>query len=93
MGEKFTYRSKVITADDEGAWWRYREAVERAKVEIARGGYEVVSMAKSDAPAAPLKPAPSPPSQRVVPEPARASTPDATKARGPAEDAASAAAV
>lgn len=34
LGEKFTYRSKVITADDEEAWWRYREAVERTKVEI-----------------------------------------------------------
>jgi hypothetical protein len=67
LKEKFTYRSKVLAADDEEAWRIYREAVERAKVEIMRGGTEVVSTSKSDQPAAPLKSLTPLPSESVTP--------------------------
>ncbi len=36
MGEKFTYRSKVLAADESEAWQIYKKAVERAKGKISQ---------------------------------------------------------
>jgi hypothetical protein len=58
LGEKFTYRSKVIATDDEAAWQIYKQAVEHAKVEIMRGGGKGVGETYPDAPAAPSMSAP-----------------------------------
>jgi hypothetical protein len=52
LGDKFTYRSKVLAADDAEAWRIYRQAVERAKLEIMRVGVEALSTARPAAPAA-----------------------------------------
>jgi hypothetical protein len=36
IGEKFTYRSKVLAADDSEAWQIYKQAVERAKRKLVQ---------------------------------------------------------
>lgn len=69
LGEKFTYRSKVIADDDGEAWRIYVQAVERAKAEMARGGAKVVGTTQPDVPAAPPKSEAPPPGRRVAPAP------------------------
>ena len=65
LGEKFTYRSKVLAADDGEAWETYRQAVESAKLEMARGHANVVGTTETDSPASPKS---ATPSQTVAPE-------------------------
>ena len=66
LGEKFTYRSKVLAPDDEEAWRIYRRAVERAKVEITLPRADAAGTTKTSQPASP--PQPAAPSQKVAPE-------------------------
>lgn len=67
LGEKFTYRSKVIATDDEAAWQIYKQAVEQAKVEIMQGSSQGEGVTKPDAPPASPKTT-GPPSQRAAPD-------------------------
>ena len=68
LGQKFTYRSKVLASEDGDAWRIYAQAVERAKVEITRPRAGVVGATKTAALASPPEPAPPAPDQMIAPE-------------------------
>lgn len=73
LGQKFTYRSKVLAADDAEAWRIYRQAVERAKETISRVGAQAVSKASPGTVAAPPALA-EPPGRSVTREPSPATS-------------------
>ena len=48
LGDKFTYRSKVLAVDDDDAWRIYVQAIERAKVEVERVSTESSSTIQTE---------------------------------------------
>jgi hypothetical protein len=83
LRDKFTYRSRVLAADDDEAWQIYVRAVERAKAEITREGAEAVvvrqPVASADASAETPKPVEPPPLRRAPETPAPSPSPQLEK--------------
>ena len=79
MGEKFTYRSKVLAADENQAWQIYKRAVERAKEKIQQQPPRTEKMQVTSAPQVhahtPLQHNEETPPQRTLSTPTPSSAP------------------